>query len=166
MSKKNSFCSYCGHAFAPEQAWPRSCAQCQRVSYINPTPVAVTLLPVDGGLLCIRRSIEPGRGLLALPGGFIDFGETWQNACARELFEETGIVITPEEVTLHNVHSSPLGDGIMLVFGMARARTAADLPPFTVTNETSECVILRAAAELAFPLHTLVVGEYFAGSPF
>jgi 8-oxo-dGTP pyrophosphatase MutT (NUDIX family) len=40
----------------------------------------------------VRRAIPPARDTLALPGGFIDYGESWQNAAARELREETGIV--------------------------------------------------------------------------
>ena len=74
--RKNSHCSYCGRPFAEGQPWPRTCAGCARVSYLNPLPVAVLLLPAGGGLLCVRRAIEPGKGLLALPGGFIDVAET------------------------------------------------------------------------------------------
>ena len=75
--KKNSFCSYCGRAFVADQPWPRKCASCGQFTYVNPIPVAVCLLPVEGGLLCVRRAIPPGAGKLALPGGFIDVHETW-----------------------------------------------------------------------------------------
>jgi len=163
MYRKSSFCSYCGQAFAADQAWPRTCSQCRRVTYLNPVPVAVTLLPVDGGLLCIRRDIDPGRGKLALPGGFVDVAETWQTACVRELYEETGIVVAADEIRPFAVHSAP-GDAVLLVFGLAPARTAADLPPFRPTDETSERMILRRAEEMAFPLHSLVVRELFGGS--
>ncbi len=61
------------------------------MSFLNPLPVAVMLVPAAGGLVVIRRGIEPAKGLLALPGGYINLGESWQQAAARELFEETGI---------------------------------------------------------------------------
>src|SRR5215475_6086199 len=125
---KNTHCSYCGSAFQPEQSWPRQCAACQQTSYINPLPVAVGLVPVDGGLLLIRRTVAPRIGELALPGGFINVGESWQQACVREIEEETGIRIPSEEVKLYDALSAP--DGTVLIFGLMKPRSAADLPTF------------------------------------
>jgi ADP-ribose pyrophosphatase YjhB (NUDIX family) len=164
--KKNAHCSYCGHPFAENQPWPRKCASCSCTSFVNPIPVAVCLLPVDGGLLCVRRAIPPGQGKIALPGGFIDLNETWQQAAARELFEETGIAIDAEEVEHFRTVSSRLGDGVLLVFGRARERTWAGLPPFTPTGEADATVVIRGPQELAFPLHTQAVAEYFAARRF
>lgn len=161
MPVKNSHCSYCGAPFAPDQHWPRTCASCGQTSYVNPLPVAVLLLPVDDGLLCIRRGIEPRKGQLALPGGFIDKGERWQAAAARELREETGIVVAPEQVRLFDVHSAP--DGTLLVFGLGPTLTEPSLPPFRATDETSERVIVRGGQELAFGLHTRVLEAFFRG---
>jgi ADP-ribose pyrophosphatase YjhB (NUDIX family) len=160
MLEKNAHCSYCGHAFDRSTRFPRTCASCTRVTYVNPAPVAVLLLPVDDGVLTIRRGIEPRLGQLALPGGFIDLGESWQNACARELREETGAVVDPKTVELFDVHSAP--DGTLLVFGLARKTTALSLPTFAPTNETSECVVVEEPVELGFPLHTKVLRDYFA----
>jgi ADP-ribose pyrophosphatase YjhB (NUDIX family) len=160
--QKHAHCGYCGVAFAEGQPWPRACAGCGQVSYLNPVPVAVLLLPVDGGLLCVRRAIEPGRGKLALPGGFMDVGETWQEACARELEEEAGVRIDPGEVGLFAVHTV-VGQGLVLVFGKGRERGAGELPEFRPTEEASEAVVVREAIELAFPTHTAVMKEYFEG---
>lgn len=157
---KNSHCSFCGAAFAPDQAWPRTCAACQSVSYVNPLPVAVLLLPVDGALVTVRRGIEPRKGQLALPGGFINLGESWQEAAARELFEETQIRVDPGRIRDFRVLSAP--DGTVLVFGEAEPLRAGDLPPFEPTEETAERVLLREPAPLGFPLHTRVVEEWFA----
>src|SRR4051794_36608810 len=106
MTQRNAHCGYCGQAFAPAAPWPRTCTQCGQISYLNPIPVAVCLVPVDGGLLTVRRAIEPGRGLLALPGGYINQDETWQAACAREVREETGLILDPLQIRAFAVHSA------------------------------------------------------------
>ena len=155
---KHSHCSYCGHPFTIEQAWPRHCSQCANVSFQNPLPVAVLLLPVDAGVLVIRRGIEPRRGQLALPGGYIEVGESWQAAAARELYEEAGVTIDLATVREFRVRSAP--DGTVLIFGQGPTLRTADLPPFIPTPEASERIVLTELQELAFPLHTQVVKEF------
>lgn len=160
MFVRNAHCSYCGTKFGEDAKFPRTCASCTKVTYVNPIPVAVLVLPVDDGVLTIRRGIEPRKGQIALPGGFIDQGEEWRAACARELFEETGITVDAGAITLFDVHSAP--DGTLLVFGLAPKTTKASLPEFKPTNETSECAFVTAPTELAFPLHTRVLKDFFA----
>ena len=127
---------------------------------MNPVPVAVLLLQVDGGLVVIRRGIPPRKGSLALPGGYINLGESWQHAASRELFEETAIRLDPDTIQDFRTLSAP--DGTVLIFGLARLPAGAELPPFVASDETCERLILRTAAELGFSLHTQVVREYFA----
>lgn len=167
MSKdKNSHCSACGTAFAAAVGWPRTCAACGTVSYRNPLPVAVALLPVRDaagtGLLVIRRAIPPSIGQLALPGGFVDFGESWERAVTRELAEETGIEASRADVTLADALTDEAG-GYLLLFGLLPVRDAAELPPSAPTDETDGHQLLLAPAELGFPLHTEAMRRWFAG---
>jgi 8-oxo-dGTP diphosphatase len=53
---------------------------------------AITLK--DGKVLLVKRGIEPSYGLWAIPGGTLKLGETLQECAAREVLEETGIMIT------------------------------------------------------------------------
>ena len=158
--KRNSHCGFCGALFDDGQAWPRTCTTCGRTTYLNPLPVAVVVVPIDGGVLAVRRGIEPKRGMLALPGGYIGLGETWQEAGAREVYEETGITIDATHISDIRTLSAP--DSTILIFGLAAPMHAADLPAFMPTNETTETVVLSAPQELAFSLHTQVLAEYFA----
>ncbi len=160
MHKRNSHCSFCGAPFADDQPWPRVCGNCHNITFRNPIPVAVVLVPVESGLLMIRRGIEPRKGMLALPGGYVNFGESWQQAAAREVFEETGLTLDPAEISLFDVISAP--DSTVLIFGQATPRTTAELPNFVPTDETMEMVVLEVLEELAFPLHTQVAEAYFA----
>ena len=59
-------------------------------------PVFVTVdavMVAFGHVLVVRRKFNPGKGLLALPGGFIRQSERLEDACVRELREETGIKV-------------------------------------------------------------------------
>ncbi|MFJ3205205.1 NUDIX domain-containing protein [Streptomyces sp. NPDC086989] len=161
---RNSHCSTCGSLFDTAD-WPRTCASCGAVTYRNPLPVAVALLPVEDaagtGLVVITRTIEPALGGIALPGGFMDFGEDWRDAVVRELREETGIHAPAAEVTLADAMSSPAGH--LLLFGLLPLRPAESLPPSAPTDETTGWHVLRTPAELAFPLHTRAAAAWFAG---
>src|SRR5262249_39273074 len=139
---QHSHCSYCGTRYPDGVSWPRTCTNCGETTWSNPLPVAVVLQPValdDGrtGVVLIRRDIEPFRGELALPGGFIETGESWREAAIREFSEETGIRAEPGEVQLFDVHSSFNGFSL-LVFGLLPARPAASLPPSSASAEVTE----------------------------
>ncbi len=96
------------------------------ISFVNPIPVAVMLVPVDEGLIVICRGIEPRKGMLALPGGFINLGESWQQAGAREVYEETGIALTTDDIKEFGVRSAE--DGTLLIFGLASVRVLPTSP--------------------------------------
>jgi 8-oxo-dGTP diphosphatase len=161
---QHSHCSFCGVPFVPDAPWPRLCAGCGETTWRNPLPVAVTLLPVDTdagrGLVVVRRDIDPGRGELGLPGGFIEIGEAWREAAVRELREETTIEAKPDEVRLFDVHSAQ--SGTLLVFGLLPARPASELPPSVATEESTGYEIAVEPIRLAFPTHTQAMADYFA----
>ncbi len=79
-----------------------------------PKPVT-PLVTVDGvimidktHIILIRRKNPPFQGQYALPGGFVDVGETVENACVREVKEETNVNV--KIVKLIGVYSDPKRD--------------------------------------------------------
>ncbi len=160
MYRQHSHCSFCGQPFLDGQRWPRVCAHCGSTTYRNPLPVVLILQPVDAGLLVIRRAASPRQGQIALPGGFIEVSESWQNGAARELREEAGVVVSPEVITEFGTRSTT--DGYLLVFGLGPRLRAADLPTFRPNREAEARLIITAPADLAFPLHTEMVQQFFA----
>jgi ADP-ribose pyrophosphatase YjhB (NUDIX family) len=159
MPDRYAHCTFCGARFPSGQPWPRRCAACGETSYLNPKPVAVALQPVGSGLLVIRRAVPPAAGRLALPGGYVDPAETWQDAAARELREETGVKSDPASVRLFDAASAP--DGTLLIFGLFPAlASAADLPPHT-DSETNGREVLEKPEPLGFDLHTHAANQWF-----
>jgi ADP-ribose pyrophosphatase YjhB (NUDIX family) len=104
MAQTLNFCSNCGSALhfgeiEGEDRHRLSCADCGHIAYVNPRLV-VTVFPItdDGRIVLLRRGIEPGRGLWAQPGGFLEVDETVNQAAIRETREETGLLIEPGEI--------------------------------------------------------------------
>ena len=62
----------------------------------------------ENSIVLIRRKNPPFRGEFALPGGFVDIGETVEEACIRETYEETNIRVTIKK--LIGVFSAPNRD--------------------------------------------------------
>ena len=88
-----NFCSHCGQPVSlrvPEgDHLPRHvCTACGTVHYQNPKIVAGCVPEHDGRILLCRRAIEPRRGYWTIPAGFMENGETTQEAARRESVEE------------------------------------------------------------------------------
>nr|CTQ89276.1 mutT-like protein [Kibdelosporangium sp. MJ126-NF4] len=118
--------------------------------------MAVVLVPVTvgdrTGLLVIRRAIPPVGGL-ALVGGFVDAHETWQQAGAREVYEEAGLIVDSAQLRPLWFTSTTPEPKHVLLFGVAPGVQAADLPPFTPNSEVSERGVIFGPSGLVFPLH-------------
>jgi ADP-ribose pyrophosphatase YjhB (NUDIX family) len=73
---------------------PLTCPACGFTFFFNPTVAGgVFLFDPDDRVLFIRRANEPAKGMLAVPGGFIDFGETLEEGLRREVREEVGLEV-------------------------------------------------------------------------
>jgi ADP-ribose pyrophosphatase YjhB (NUDIX family) len=115
-----SFCPRCGAE--ADVRFPRSitCPRCGYGAYYNPKPVACAI-PVDeaGRLILMRRATEPALGRWTMPGGFVDLGESVEDAAVRECREELAIEV--ELDALVGVYSRAEDRIVVVVYG-ARAR--------------------------------------------
>ena len=102
------FCPQCGGELAkrllkagePERL---VCRRCGFVFYLDPKLATIAVVPLEGGVVMVRRSIDPGYGLWVVPGGFVDVGEPVEEAVVRETLEEARLAVRVER--LLNVYS-------------------------------------------------------------
>lgn len=91
-----SYCPKCGKkGFKYQEDNSFACGECSLHVYVNAAAaVAALIVNSKGELLLTRRAINPHKGMLDLPGGFVDILETAEQAVVREIKEELGVNIT------------------------------------------------------------------------
>ena len=98
------FCSQCGarlgKKFVQEENRERlTCSACGFIAYLNPYVVAGTIpRDGDGKILLLRRGIEPAKHAWTFPAGFVELGESVEEAAVRETREEIGVEIKVREL--------------------------------------------------------------------
>jgi 8-oxo-dGTP diphosphatase len=100
-----------------------SCGTAVR-AYRNPTPTVDIIIEIDDGILLIKRKNAPHGW--ALPGGFVDYGETLEHAAVREAKEETSLDITA--LKLFGCYSDPARDPRQHNIAIVFTAKAAGIP--------------------------------------
>jgi len=149
------YCSECGQLLdkkIPKASEPERfvCVGCGYIHYQNPNVIVSCLATWKNKALWMKRAEEPRRGYWAVPSGFMELGESLQQAAARELFEETGVGLAPEKMKLYGVGS--VGDGMQVYVSFRAEMESAD---FKAGDESLEVALFSAQElpwdELAYP---------------
>ena len=127
----------------------------------TPKIMVDVVIPSENGVVLIRRASEPFEGQWALPGGFVEVGETVEAAATREAAEETGLAV--ELAGLVGVYSEPdrdpRGHNVSVAF-LARV-VGGDL--IAATDAAEVAVLDPDSADLAFD-HRRIVADAMGGS--
>jgi NAD+ diphosphatase len=152
-----SFCPRCGQrSFARQKAGLLSCSACGLIFYVNTAAaVAAILRDSEGRVLLVRRSKDPGKGLLDLPGGFVDPDESAEDALRRELREEMGLEAGPFS-WLGSLPNEYEYEGITYrSLDLFFENSKMDLSSVKSLEEIQEILLLRPSeipfGEIAFP---------------
>ncbi len=135
------FCPRCGREADVDYPRKLTCSHCGYQAYSNPKPVAAAI-PVDaaGRIILLRRGFAPSRGRWVFPGGFVELGESVEEAARREVDEELGMAI--ELGKLVGIYSHAEDRVVLIVY---RARALAE------PGTSPEATEVRAFAPTEIP---------------
>lgn len=133
------------------------------------TPTVVCLLVPRASaprqLLTVVRGNQPGYGKLGLPGGYHMHGETWQAAGRREVYEETGYLLTPSTIRLVTMDTDEYRNNLVIAkVSPPLVRDAAWVQP-DETLEVRWLTEVGAPEDWAFPRHYAAAQAFFLGYP-
>ncbi|PVM84708.1 NAD(+) diphosphatase [Caulobacter radicis] len=110
--RKHPFCANCGNkSDIADGGWKRICPSCHAEHFPRTDPVAI-MLAVHGGKCLLGRQAAWPAGMFSALAGFVEPGETIEEACARELKEEAGLVAT--KVRYHSSQPWPFPASLMM----------------------------------------------------
>lgn len=156
---RNRFCATCGHATElVKGGWQRDCRnlECGASHFPRTDPVTIMLVEHEGKVLLGRQPRFPAGRYSAL-AGFVEPGETIEEAVAREVFEEAGVRV--RDVTYIASQPWPFPSSLMI-----GCRAFADDPAITIDTTELEDARWFSRAEVADALDAGARGE--AGQAF
>jgi ADP-ribose pyrophosphatase YjhB (NUDIX family) len=120
----------------------RVCPSCRYVHYTDPKVGVGVVVVEEGRILLVRRAMNPERGKWSLPAGYLDQGEDPKLTAAREVLEETGLVVSIGE-TLEVFHN-PAGSGASIFILYSATRIGGEL----LAGDDADATGFFALAEL------------------
>lgn len=125
------------------------------MDYRNPTPTVDVIIRCQDRIVLIRRR-NPPLGW-ALPGGFVDEGETVEHAAIREALEETGLKVTLQDLLY--VYSDPSRDSRQHTLSVVFTGEARGIPKAADDANEAKLFSLDALPDLVFD-HARIVADY------
>ena len=148
--RRHRFCSGCGAATASAQAGHvRECTSCEELHFPRADPAVIMLVTDGAECLLGRQSAWPDKVYSTL-AGFVEPGESLEEAVAREVQEEAGIRV--KDVRYHSSQPWPFPGSLML--GFTAVATTRDIELSTDELEEARWFTrdeLRAAEEVRLP---------------
>ena len=164
MSRIANYCALCGGRLTERLLGGRMrpyCAVCERPVYFDPKVAVVVFIERDDKVLLIQRALDPGKGMWALPAGFVDHDEAPEAAAIRETLEETRLNVGIDKLlAVYPKRDDGLADIIIaysatIISGEAQAGddaaavgwfTRDELPPLVFYPSTALTTLWRKGA--------------------
>lgn len=133
------------------------CGGCGYIHYRNPTVIAGCIIERDGKYLFCRRAIEPMKGKWSFPAGFMENGETAEEAAIREVLEETGAKV--EILGPYSIFSVPHMNQVYIIYRATLIDFVAEAGP-----ESDKVVFIDKEdipwSDMTYPAITQITARY------
>ena len=160
--KKLIYCSTCNtkNDFSTIEGELRyHCPNCKTIHYQNPKPTATLICIKKNEILLVKRAFSPAKGEWSLPGGFIELGETPEDAAKRELKEETNLNGEVVKLLGHCSHFNSVFGDILLIGMEVKIKNWDNLIPGDDAAEAGFFNI-KNCPKLAFECHQKIFNMY------
>lgn len=109
------------------------CPDCREFVFQNPAPIGAAVVLDGPDVLLVERGIPPDRGKWTVPAGFLEVDESAREGAARELEEEAGLAVDPDDLELartgFHVDDPAEGSLLSVCFAVERERTRGTVRP-------------------------------------
>jgi ADP-ribose pyrophosphatase YjhB (NUDIX family) len=162
---KFKYCPRCGEQhLAAKDAKSFICSSCGFVYYHSTASVVSAIIECAGEIILTRRAFEPGKGALALPGGFVDYQENLESALIREMQEELDLRIA-DPTYLCSLEEKYLSGDVLyfcnIAFFVVRVDTISSL---SAHDDIEDFLLVRPEEidqhELAFETDGIAIDKY------
>jgi ADP-ribose pyrophosphatase YjhB (NUDIX family) len=134
-----NYCHECGAALQPhvvsgEVRNHGFCPRCREPRYDHAMVVVTCFVACGNRLLWVQRELEPKRGYWAIPGGFLESGESLAEGAARELHEEAGVLLPAAQLQLYITGTITFINQVYVAF-----RATVETDDFCAGPESQAC---------------------------
>jgi ADP-ribose pyrophosphatase YjhB (NUDIX family)/N-acetylglutamate synthase-like GNAT family acetyltransferase len=134
------------------------CPACGFIFYRNPVPAVGVVVALEDKLVLVRRRYEPRAGCWALPAGFMELGESAEDAAMRECHEETGLLVRVDH--LLGVYSFGEGQSTGLLIIYAATAIGGELVAADDATEAGVFAADALPAPMAFRSHLQAIDRW------
>ena len=147
--KNHAYCGVCGgKSVNAKGGWKRVCTNCGAMHFPRTDPVIISaVLSPDGKRCLLGRQAKWPKGRYSCLAGFVDPGETLEEAVAREVREESGVAVASGGIVYHSSQPWPNGPGGQLMNGFLAIAENESLQVDTEELETAQWVEVERIRE-------------------
>ncbi|NJK80203.1 MAG: GNAT family N-acetyltransferase [Chloroflexaceae bacterium] len=159
--RTETYCPRCGAVMQDRELEGRVrevCTACDYIFYRNPVPAVGVIVEMDDGIVLVRRKFDPRANHWSLPAGYMELGESTEDAAIRECYEETSLVVQLDSLVGVYSFGTGLYSGLVIIYA---ARPVGG--HLQANDDAADARVFdpeRLPSPLAFSLHVQAISDW------